>query len=41
MNPVSTWGGTMVATEGKILDFNTPKSRDNAFSGVFTHLKLV
>ena len=36
MNPVSTGGGTMVATEGVILDFSTPKSSKNAFSGILT-----
>ena len=41
MNPVSTWGGTMVGTEGGILDFSTPKSPENAFSGIFTYLKSV
>ena len=29
-----------VATEGEILDISTPKSPGNAFSRVFTHLKL-
>ena len=37
MNPVFIWGSTMVATEGEILDFNTPKGPENAFSGIFTH----
>ena len=32
---------TMVATEGEILVFSTPKSLENAFSGIFTYLKLV
>ena len=41
MNPVSTWDGTMVATEGEVLNFSTPKSPENAFSGNFTYLKLV
>ena len=41
MNLVSTWDGTMVATEKKILGFSTPKSPENAFSGMFKHLKLV
>ena len=41
MNPVFTWGGTMVRREGGILDFSTPKSPENAFSGVFTYLKSV
>ena len=41
MKLVPTWGGTMVATEGGILDFSTPKSSENAFSGIFTHLKSV
>ena len=41
MNPVSTWGGTIVTTEGGILDFSTPKSPENAFSGIFTYLKSV
>ena len=41
MNPVSTWGGTMVATEEGILNFSTPKSPENAFSGIFTYLKSV
>ena len=41
MNLVSIWGGTMVATKGEILDFNTTKSLENAFSGIFTYLKLV
>ena len=40
MNPVSTRGGTMVATKGESLDFSTPKSPENAFSGIFTCLKL-
>ena len=31
----------MVATKGKTLDFSTPKSLENAFSGIFTYLKLV
>ena len=31
----------MVATEGEVLDFSTPKSRESAFSGIFMHLKLV
>ena len=31
MKPVSTWGSTMVATKGEILDFSTPKSPENAF----------
>ena len=31
----------MIATEGEILDFSTPKSPEDAFSGIFTHLKLV
>ena len=31
----------MVGTEGGILDFNTPKSPENAFSGIFTYLKSV
>ena len=31
----------MVVTEGKILDITTPKSPENAFSGIFTYLKLV
>ena len=37
MNPVSTGGGTMVATEGEILYFSTPKSPESAFSGIFTY----
>ena len=37
MNPVST----IVATEGEILNFSSPKSPENAFSGIFTYLKLV
>ena len=41
MKPVSIWGGTMVATEKEILDFTTPKSSENAFSGIFTYLKSV
>ena len=41
MNPVSTWGGTMVATKGEILNFSTLKSPENAFSGIFTYLILV
>ena len=41
MNQVSTWGDTMVATEGQILDFSSPKNPENAFSGIFTYLKLV
>ena len=41
MNPVSTSDGTMVATEGEILNFSTPKSPENAFSGNFTYLRLV
>ena len=41
MNTVSTGGGTMIATEGEILDFSTTKSPENAFSGIFTYLKLV
>ena len=41
MNPVSTWVGIMVATEGEILDFSTPKSPENASSGIFMYLKLV
>ena len=41
MNPVFTWGSTMVATQGEILDFSTRKSPENAFSGIFTYLKLV
>ena len=31
----------MVATKGEILDFSTPKSTENVFSGIFTYLKLV
>ena len=31
----------MVGTEGETLDFSTPKSPENAFSGIFTYLKLV
>ena len=31
----------MVAIEGEILNFSTPKSLKNAFSGIFTYLKLV
>ena len=31
----------MVATEGEILDFSTPKSPENVFSGIFTYLKSV
>ena len=27
MNPVSIFGGTMVTTEGEILDFSTPSKR--------------
>ena len=34
MNPVSTRGGTMVATEGEILDVSTPKGTENTFSGI-------
>ena len=34
-------GGTMVTTEGGIFDFSTPKSPENAFSGIFTYLKSV
>ena len=41
MNPVSTWGSTMVTTQGEILDFGTRKSPENAFSGIFTYLKLI
>ena len=41
MNPVSTWGGIVVATEGGILDFSTPKNPENAFSGTFMYLKSV
>ena len=41
MNPVSTWGGTMVASDEGILDFSTPESPENAFSGIFTYLKSV
>ena len=41
MNTVSTGGGTIIATESEILDFSTPKSPENAFSGIFTYLKLV
>ena len=39
--PVSTWRGTMVATEVEILDFSTPKTPENAFCGIFTYLNLV
>ena len=35
MNPVSTWSGTMVALEGGILDFSTPKSSENAFQDLY------
>ena len=31
----------MVATEWEILGFSTPKSPENAFSGIFSYLKLV
>ena len=31
----------MIATKGKSLDFSTPQSPKNAFSGIFTYLKLV
>ena len=31
----------MVALEGGILDFSTPKSSENAFSRIFTYLKSV
>ena len=31
----------MVPTVGESLDFSTPKSPGNAFSGIFTYLKLV
>ena len=41
MNPVSTWGGTMFALEGGILDFSIPKNLENAFSRIFTYLKSV
>ena len=41
MNLESTWGGTMVGIERETLDFSTPKSPENAFSGIFTCLKLV
>ena len=41
MNPASTWGGTMVANEREILDYSTPKTPENAFSGIFMYLKLV
>ena len=41
MNPVSTWGGTMVGTEDGILDFSTPKSPENTISGIFTYLNSV
>ena len=41
MNPVSTGGGTMVATEGEILYFSTSKSPEIAFSEIFTYWKLV
>ena len=41
MNTVSTWGGTMVTTEEEILDFSAPKGPENAFSKIFTYLKLV
>ena len=38
MNPVSSWARTM---EGKILNFSTPKSLENAFFGIFMYLKFV
>ena len=41
MNSVSAWAGTMVAIEGEVLNFNTPKGRENAFSGIFAYLKSV
>ena len=41
MNTIFTWSGSMVATESEILDFSSPKSPENAFSGIFTYLKLV
>ena len=31
----------MVATEGGVLDFSTPKSLESAFSRIFMYLKLV
>ena len=31
----------MVVTEGGILHITTPKNPENAFSGIFTYLKLV
>ena len=40
INLVSNYGDTRVAGEGKILDFSTPKSLENAFSGIFTYLKI-
>ena len=41
MNLVPNWGCTMVVTEGEILHITTPKNPENAFSGIFTYLKLV
>ena len=40
MNSMSTWGGFMVATKEKTLDFSTPESPENTFSGIFTYLVI-
>ena len=38
MNLLATWGETRVATEIEILEFSTPKSPKNAFSGILKYL---